>query len=218
MGKSEQSRSYLAEDFIEGLLEKKGAKVTRLFIANNGPELNEKILNLFLRIYSKNENLFQLLKELNSQGFQLPDFLCLKPKTNTPAFYEVKSENRKLKLSYLKKEQKEAIKKIANEGYDVYITNVHFKFEEAKFDEKKYLRELLQNFVSSGKKEEKFGEYFNRLGEQLSGDLNKEQGRVMKGEFLERKSSISFREKISQKSTNNPHIFMQEAIISFVQI
>jgi len=129
MGKSEQSRSYLAEGIVKSLLEDNGVKTTRIIKADKGNSLNEEILNLFLRIHSKDEKLLELLKELNLKGFELPDFLCLAPKTNEPFFHEVKTENRKLKLSDLRKAQREAIKIIAKEGYVVHITNVRFGIE-----------------------------------------------------------------------------------------
>ena len=127
MGKFEQSRSYLAQGIVEGLLDKEEVKNTPLFHKlNNKKVLNEKVLNLFLRVYSKNEELIGLLSQLNREGYHLPDLLCINPETKEAFFHEIKSENRKLKLSDIRKKQKEALKKLADSGYVVHITNIIF--------------------------------------------------------------------------------------------
>jgi hypothetical protein len=158
MGKSEQARSYSAEGIVWELLEQNGVKITRLRIGVKGKGyiLNEDALKLFLQIYSKNEKLISLLKELDSKNLLLPDFLCLNPKTGEPFFHEVKSDKRKLKLSEI--QEKEAIKILGKNGYSVHITNVKFgyklneKEEDMTFSNKEQGKIMTGEIIPKNKK------------------------------------------------------------------
>jgi len=185
MGKKEQARSYLAQGVVESLLNDNNVQNTTLFYKNpitKRKELNEKILDLFLRIHSqhqKNEKLLVLLRELNNQGYQLPDLLCLNPETAEPFFHEVKTHNRKLKLSDLNKKQKEAIEILGKNGYVVHITNVRFEIE------------LNEN-------------------KEVLDYSNKEEGRALSEEVPKNhKVKVKIKEN-SIKETHFPNVFIEE--------
>lgn len=122
-----KAKSYSAEGFVSGYYTIQGVKNTSMIITDKGNRLNEKILNLFLRVYTLDTKLITLLKDLNAKHLSLPDLLCINPETKEPFFTEVKNSDKKLSLSEIS--EKKSIKILAEKGYTTHIAIVEFTSE-----------------------------------------------------------------------------------------
>jgi len=111
----------LAEKIVKQLYEIDNIKIMYLMIAKDHNMLNEQGLFIFLKNYPKNDELISLLKEINRQKKLLPDFILLDA-SNKVFFVEVKNWNKKVTLNKI--DQKEAIKKLADNGFSTIIKNV----------------------------------------------------------------------------------------------
>ncbi|MBM3233594.1 hypothetical protein FJZ19_00700 [Candidatus Pacearchaeota archaeon] len=150
MAREHDAKSYLSESFLGKCFE--NSSCFKLMIADKGHQLDEEGLRDFLDEFEDKEDVINLLKELNKSKLLLPDFIL---KDDEGVFFseiKTKSSENKVKLSDIP--QKYAIKKLAAEGFEVWVIIdrtdwgekseqeiIEILEESGKFDKKVYPEE-----------------------------------------------------------------------------